>query len=214
MSDKEVGITEHGDLEEIGEGVYWVHGSMRMGPGMRISRNMTVIKSGEELTVVNAVRLNSAGEARLEELGEVAHVVKIGFFHGIDDHYYLRRFGARYWALPGGTRDQDPNPHEILTTDHLPIPDAELFVFEETKQPEGALLIHRIRGILITCDAVQNWPDTSRCSIPAKLACHLIGFTKRPAQIGPPLAQTHDQGRRQGRRQSTPRLRTPGKPRV
>ncbi|HTJ80930.1 MAG TPA: hypothetical protein VL400_04380, partial [Polyangiaceae bacterium] len=56
----------------------------------------------------------------------------------------------------------------------------------KTKAPEGALLVQRAGGILITCDSAQNWPDTSGCSLPAKVVTRLMGFTKRPAQIGGP----------------------------
>ena len=176
----------HGDIKELGEGVYWVRGSAVMAPGVRIPRNMTIVVHDGEVTVIGAVRLSPIGEARLAELGELKHVVKIGYFHGMDDAYYLAKHGADYWTLPDGARDKDPTPTETLAGAHLPFPDAELFAFEHTKQPEGALLVKRAGGILVTCDAVQNWPDTSGCTLPAKLVTHLIGFTKRPAQIGPP----------------------------
>ncbi len=153
---------------------------------MRLTRNMVVVRSGEEVTVVSPVRLSAAGEAELERLGPIRHVVKIGRFHGLDDAYYLERFGASYWALPGGAREEDPTPQQELKPGTLPIPDAELFEFRDTKFKEGALLIKRGGGILITCDAVQNWPDTRGCSLPAKLVARLIGFLRRPAQIGPP----------------------------
>ena len=39
---------------------------------------------------------------------------------------------------------------------------------------------------MITCDSVQNWPDTRGCSLPAKLVTRAMGFTRRPAQIGGP----------------------------
>jgi hypothetical protein len=73
-----------------------------------------------------------------------------------------------------------------LSEESLPFADATLFVFESAKHPEAALLIGRGDGVLVTCDAVQNWPDTAGCSLPAKAVCHLMGFTKRRAQIGPP----------------------------
>lgn len=176
----------HGDIKEIGEGVYWVRGSAVLGPGMRIPRNMAIVVHNGEVTVIGAVRLSATGEARLAELGELKHVVKIGYAHGMDDAYYLSKHGANYWTLPDGARDIDPAPTEILADMHLPFPDAELFAFEHTKHPEGALLVKRSGGILVTCDAVQNWSDTSGCSLPAKLVVRLMGFTKRPAQIGPP----------------------------
>jgi hypothetical protein len=176
----------HDDIKKIGDGVYWVRGSAVMGPGMRIPRNMAIVVHDGEVTVIGAVRLSPTGEARLAELGELKHVVKIGYFHGMDDAYYLSKYGADYWTLPDGARDIDPTPTETLTHTHLPFPDSELFAFENTVSPEGALLVKRSGGILVTCDAVQNWPDTSGCSLAAKLVVRVMGFTRRPAQIGPP----------------------------
>ncbi|MBW2244880.1 MAG: hypothetical protein JRH01_23105 [Deltaproteobacteria bacterium] len=176
----------HGPIEEIADGVFWVQGSIQLAPGMRLSRNMVIVRSGNDLTVASPVRLSEDGETELEKLGSVRHAVKLGVFHGVDDAYYLERFGATYWALPDGARPQDPTPQQVLRPDSLPIPDAELFEYQDSKEKEGALLIRRAGGILISCDAVQNWPDTKGCSLPAKLAAHLIGFRRRRAQIGPP----------------------------
>ena len=176
----------HGPIEEIVDDVFWVQGSVNLALGMRLSRNMVIVRSGEELVLISPVRLSAAGEAELERLGKVSHVVKIGLFHGMDDAYYLERFGATYWTLPGGARPEDPTPDKELREGSLPIPDAELFEFFDTQDKEGALLVARGGGILITCDAVQNWRDTKGCSLPAKLAARLIGFLRRPAQIGPP----------------------------
>ena len=176
----------HGPIEEIVDDVFWVQGSVQLAPGMRLTRNMVIVRNGEELVIVSPVRLSATGEAELEKLGTVRHVVKIGFMHGMDDAYYLERFGATYWALPDGTRPEDPTPGEILREGSLPIPDAKLFEFLDTQNKEGALLIARGGGILITCDSVQHWNNTKGCSLPAKLAAHLIGFLRRPAQIGPP----------------------------
>ena len=177
---------QHGPIEEITNDVFWVQGSIQLAPGIRLMRNMVIVRSGEELTLVSPVRLSPDGEAELKRLGTVRHVVKIGFFHGVDDAYYLERFSATYWALPGGTRAEDPTPDKELRPDSLPIPDAELFEFRDTKEKEGALLIRRAGGILITCDSVQHWSNTRGCSFPARLVSHLIGFRRRPAQIGPP----------------------------
>ena len=47
------------------------------------------------MITLNAVRLDARGEAQLAELGDVKHVVKLGFFHGRDDAYYRDHFGLR-----------------------------------------------------------------------------------------------------------------------
>ena len=179
-------VQPHGSIEEIDDGVFWVQGSARLAPGMRLMRNMAIVRNGDDLTVISPVRRSPAGEAELEQLGTVRHVVKIGFMYGIDDAYYIERFGATYWALPGGTRPQDPTPDNELRPGSLPINDAELFEFHDAINKEGALLVRRAGGILITCDAVPHWSNTKGCSPPPRLVAHLIGFRPRPAQIGPP----------------------------
>ena len=176
----------HGPLEEVTDGVFWLQGTVGLGPGLRITRNMTVVRSGEDLTIVSAVRLSPEGEAQLAELGTVKNVVKIAFFHGQDDAYYLDHYGATYWALPDGAREQDPAIQQELRDDNLPFDDCELFEFLDSKEKEAILNVKRAGGILITGDALHNWTDTKGCSPPAKLVTRLMGFLKRPAQIGPP----------------------------
>ena len=67
----------HGPIQEFSEGVYWVRGSVRMGPGVRIPRNMVVVRAGDELTLISAVRLSPAGETELEPKTEVLKTIKI-----------------------------------------------------------------------------------------------------------------------------------------
>ncbi|MFO0572063.1 MAG: hypothetical protein U0263_40950 [Polyangiaceae bacterium] len=176
----------HGPIQEFGADLFWVRGSVKMGPAVRIPRNMFIVRSGDELTLISAVRLSPEGETELERLGRVRNVVKLGFFHGMDDAYTVERFGAAYWSLPGGSRPKEPKPDRELTPSSLPFEDAELFAFEKTRKKEAAILLKREGGVLLTCDSVQSWPDTSGCSPVAKLVTHFMGFTKRPAQIGPP----------------------------
>jgi hypothetical protein len=155
----------HDPIEELFEDVFWVHGSMRMGPGLGINRNMVVLRQADELTVVNSVRLSAEGEAALEALGRVKHVVRLGQFHGLDDPYYVDRYGAEFWCQAGSDRYPDPKPTQVLTEGTaLPVDAAELFVFRGTVRPECAILLRRHGGVLITCDCVQHWTDWSYCS--------------------------------------------------
>ena len=176
----------HGPIELIANDVFWVRGSIGLGPGLRITRNMVIVRSGDTLTLIHAVRLSPEGEAELHKLGTVKNVVKAAHAHGQDDAYYLDKFDATYWALPKGARDQDPKVQQELSDENLPFDDAKLFEFRETKEKEAVLLVERGDGILIAGDALQHWPDTSGCSLPAKLVVRLMGFLKYRAQIGPP----------------------------
>jgi hypothetical protein len=177
-------VEPHGGLVSVFDDLFLVTGSVVMAPLVRIPRNMVVVRTGRELTLINAVRLREDALGSLEALGTIAHVVKIGM-HGMDDAFYVRRYGARQWGLPGMKHPHGGERTDELAPDHLPSPDLELFTFEHTKSPEAALLYRGNGGVLLTCDSVQNWVDTAGCSLPAKLITHLMGFMK-PAQIGPP----------------------------
>ena len=91
-------VEPHGSLEPIFEDAWYVTGSVVFKPLLRLPRNMVVLRHGDELTVINSVRLSADGESALDALGKVTHVMKIGF-HGMDDAYYLNRYGAKMWTI-------------------------------------------------------------------------------------------------------------------
>ena len=54
----------HGPLEEVFPDVFFVTGTMRgefFGSTWQFSRNMTVVREGDDLTIVNSVRLGDDG---------------------------------------------------------------------------------------------------------------------------------------------------------
>jgi hypothetical protein len=175
----------HAPLEKIFDDVYFLHGSVRMGPGMRINRNMVAIRNEGELTLVNPVRLADDGE--LDALGEVKHVVRIGAFHGMDDPYYLARYEATFWSQERADQPESaPKPDVVIREDgDTPMPDAKFFIFREAQYPESAFLLERHGGVLVTCDSVQHHVDKTNCSLVAKAAMSAMGFM-RPMNIGPP----------------------------
>lgn len=175
----------HEPIREIAQDVFFAPGTVRMAPLMQFSRNMVIVRHGGDLTLVNPIRLSAAGEADLEALGAVRHVMRLGLFHGMDDAYSVARFGAQFWCQAGSDRYPDPKPdHELTEGGPLPIPDATLFVFRETTRPECALLLRRGNGLLLTCDAIQHYADYERQSLLARLIMPFIGFPKRML-IGP-----------------------------
>lgn len=176
----------HDPPREIMPDVFFVHGSIRMGPGMSINRNMLVLRHEGELTLVNPIRLSDEGESALEQLGTVRHAVRLGCYHGVDDPYTLERFGAHFWCQAGGEEYPEPKPDsEIEDGAAPPIPHTQFLVFRETKAPECVMLWNRDGGLLLSCDSIQHWESTSRTSLLAKGVTYAMGFM-HPANIGPP----------------------------
>ena len=62
----------HGTIEEVFPDVFFVSGAMEtvlQGMDWKFSRNMTVVRDGERLIIVNSVRLGEEGLAQLDKLG-------------------------------------------------------------------------------------------------------------------------------------------------
>ena len=178
-------IYDHDPIEELQPDVFMVRGSIRMNALMTITRNMAVVRHQGELTLVDPIRLHAAEEARLEELGTVKRILRLGPMHGVDDPYYIERYGAELWAPGLSKAHPEPKPDVTFdATTPLPFPDAELFCFEGLTQPEAVLLLRRGQGLLVTCDAIQNYGDYRFNNLPARLMMPLIGFPKTTI-VGP-----------------------------
>lgn len=156
----------HGDIQEVRPDVFFVMGTNKThhaGVDLQTSRTMVVLRQPDGLTLVNTVRLDDDGLRKLESLGRVTDILRLGAFHGRDDAFYRDRYGAKLWALPGSMHADGREADRPLSAGgELPLHDADLFVFESAKFPEAALLLRRDGGILITCDAVQNWAKVDR----------------------------------------------------
>jgi len=186
----------HGSFKEVFPNVFFLTGTLAM-PGpvpMRFSRNMTVIREGERLAVVNSVRLTEDGLRELDALGKVTDVLRIAGYHGMDDPFFKERYGAKIWAVKGQRYVSGfklDAPHTYLTPDveltessELPISGAKLYVIPSTP-PEGLLLLERQGGVLITGDCLQHWSRTDEYfSGFAKVMMRVMGFIK-PHNVGP-----------------------------
>jgi hypothetical protein len=177
----------HGPVTEIFPDVFFVTGGFRFAPGLSITRNMTVVRQGQDLTVVNSVRLSPEGEAELEQLGTVRHVVRIGAFHGADDPYFVERFGAKLWAPPRTEHAGGLRSDAELAPGSSPIEGSRVFLFEKGSLSEAALILDREGGLLLTCDSFQNWTSFDGCSFFGKLMMKAMGFG--PTLVGGPWAK-------------------------
>jgi len=158
-------VMNHGSIEEVFPDVFFVTGTMRnefFGSMWQFGRNMVVVREQGKLSLIGAVRLDDAGLEALDALGKVTNVVRIGSMHGHDDAFYVDRYSATYWAMPGMPGDGGPKvDKELSVGGELPFGDASLFEFKCIKIPECIIRLDREGGILISCDALQNWeaPD-------------------------------------------------------
>lgn len=179
----------HGEFEEVFPDVFFLTGAMEtvlMEKDWQFSRNMVVVRENESLTIFNSIRLNEIGLAALDKLGTVTDIVRVGALHGRDDDFYLTRYNATLWTLPGLDAPESAREVKHLTADcKLPITDASVFIFEQTNIPESIILLAREGGILIGCDAIQNWTEADEYfSEESTQVMTNMGFFT-PANIGP-----------------------------
>lgn len=155
-------VLSHGPLERVFPEVYVLKGMIRTSGAdpWQFSRNMTVVREGDALTLINSIRLDDGGLAALDALGTVTNLVKLGSYHGRDDAFYLQRHpDALMWAPPRMTHDRAVTTDRELGPGSVPVRDAELFVFETPSNVEAILRLDREGGILIPCDSLQNWEE-------------------------------------------------------
>jgi hypothetical protein len=151
----------------------------------RITRNMAIVRHQGELDLVDPIRLDAEGERQLRALGEVKRILRLGPLHGVDDPYYVDRFGAELWAPgPSETHPALKIEQKLHPDGVLPFPDAEVFAFQGTRQPECALLIRRDPGVLLTCDSIQHYGDYRHNTLIPRLVMPFIGFP-RTTVVGP-----------------------------
>jgi len=175
----------HEPIREVGPDLFFAPGTFDVAPLMRVSRNMTIVRNGSDLILVNPIRLSPQGESELEALGVVRHALRLGCFHGVDDAYTVARFGAEFWCQAGSKHYAEPRPDHIMSEGGpLPIPGATLLEFKETVRPECVLRIPHAGGTLLTCDALQYYGTFERHSLVARISMPLMGFRKM-LLIGP-----------------------------
>lgn len=197
--------TPHGKLVEVLPDIFVVRGSTLM-PGfmplmpkflsMMINVNMTVIRQGRSLTLVNTVRLDEQGLKDLDALGTVDHIVRVAAVHGKHDPFFKNRYpNATVWAAKGTHYIADFNnlkPDEypeyfkadvyMDRSTKLPIANARLYFFDDNFN-EVVLLLDREGGVLLSGDSMQNFDSGEYFNWAGYLMMRLAGFIK-PTRLG------------------------------
>ncbi len=174
----------HGSLTSVVDGLYCVRGSFGMGPGVKIGRTMTIVKAGDGLVVLNAVRLSDSAQAELDALGQVKHLVKLSDSHSIDEPFYVDRYKPAVWSLPGASLGQLSVDRSLSTEG--PVAGGVVVDYGETAGwRESAYLVPMGGGTLVTCDAIQNCADTDGASFLGRMIMSVMGF--KGGVVVPPM---------------------------
>lgn len=178
----------HGRITEVFKDVFFVCGAMEtvlMDMDWKFSRNMTIVREGSRLIIINSIRLSEQALTELEQLGQVTDVIRLGSLHGRDDAFYVERYKAQYWGMPGFDNKFDLVVNELSAEAQLPLNDVDLFLFNTSKIPEAILVLQREGGIAIACDALQNYiaPDEHFCDESTERMQQMGFFV--PANVGP-----------------------------
>lgn len=168
--------TAQDSIVEIFPDVYLLRGSIRIALMMQMNRNMLIVKQGQDLILINAVRLNDQGLKQLEQLGSVKHVIRLGDFHGLDDQFYLDQYQPEFWSQAGHATYPNLIPQHVIDKNTVsPIKDSQFFIYASAKYPEAALLLQD-HQLLITTDSVQYWDDWKYMSFLSKIILYVMGF--------------------------------------
>jgi len=164
----------HSEIKQVFPTIFYVTGTnitIHNDIEFQHSRNMIIIRDNNQLSLINTVKLNDQGLSRLDSLGHVENIIRIGAFHGRDDAFYLDRYKAKLWALEGMQHQNNRHADVFLTPNgKMPFTYCSFFNFETSAHPEGILHIATDGGILVTCDSIKNWisadpffsPDTAK----------------------------------------------------
>lgn len=181
----------HGMFSEVLDGVFFIQGQIRPNFGgpttFQFSRNMTVVRDGHDLTLLNTMRLDEEGLAALDAMGTVKHIVRLGAFHGRDDAFYLDRYPkATFWAAAGTPFERGERVAQPLADgEEGPCEGSQAFLWKTGKMPEAILCLERHNGILISCDSLQNWTEADAFfdDVSAERMAEMGFFA--PANVGP-----------------------------
>ncbi|MEA0970518.1 hypothetical protein Megvenef_00484 [Candidatus Megaera venefica] len=151
----------HGEIKQIFDDIFFVSGinkTVHDGVELQHSRNMIIVREEGKLSLINSVRLTDIGLIALEKLGQVDKVISIGAFHGRDDAFYVNKYQAALWALPGMQNQHGCRIDVVFTAQgQQPFANCSLLIYATANFPEAVIYIKQHDGILLSCDSIKNW---------------------------------------------------------
>ncbi|KAL3907881.1 MAG: hypothetical protein SGILL_008692 [Bacillariaceae sp.] len=171
--------------------VWTVRGCFKIIPFIfDVTSTMTIHRNAQnELTIFNALRCNEELEQETLKLGTIAHVVKLGQFHGDADAYYVRapQFNSpKLWTLPQGSVAEGMKADGILTPEaaELPITGSNIYNLECHPFPEGLMTVpcQSSQGsskLLVACDSLVHVSDLSVIGYSTRFIFYLMGLNMK-----------------------------------
>lgn len=176
-------LLPHGSLKEILPNIYTVTGTMRLFGLFQYSRAMTIIKNGNDLSLLNPVRVGEGLLNQINKLGNIKYLLKIGQLHNVDVPFYMDRYSPELWInkTDPSIGDYEPSGYFVDNGD-IPFLNAKVKVIEGSKIKESVLISLDDGGCLHSCDAFVNMGvDPNHNWLTGKLS----KFLPDPTYIGP-----------------------------
>lgn len=150
---------DNGPLEEQSPNHLFVRGFLGRS---RLGRNMSAVRLTDGRVVIhNAICLDEAGMARLEDLGELAFLLVPSAWHRADAARYKARYPQLVVLCPPGARGSVEKvvPVDGDYRDFPPDQRVQLEHWEGTGEAEGVVTVRDgDDAVLLTCDALFNLP--------------------------------------------------------
>ncbi|SFC22068.1 hypothetical protein SAMN05660479_01403 [Microbulbifer thermotolerans] len=174
----------HGEIRRLLPDFFCVPGTIKLAPAVVINRNMAIVRCGDDLTLVNPVRLRPQQEEKLQELGCIRHAVRLGYYHGCDDLYYRDHFNLTFWCQ-AHSDFYPPAPDRLLREGgDCPVPGGCFLEFSHSRYPEAVLWVPHNGGLLLCCDALQYWRTWRGCNWWGRNLLR-FGSMRRGMQVAP-----------------------------
>jgi hypothetical protein len=140
-------------------------------------------EDGGELSLIDPLRITSEGERKLQKLGTVARIIRLGgTMHAAEeDSYYLTNYpNCERWACGEFLNCPDlPVDRKLTENGPTPFPFCKIFLFKESAQPEAAVLLYREGrhgNLLITGDSLQHQLDNEFVNMPVVAKMKMAGL--------------------------------------
>jgi len=174
----------HGEIRQLLPDFFCVPGTVKLAPAVVINRNMGIVRWGDDLTLVNPLRLRPHQEEKLQDLGKLRHAIRLGYYHGCDDLYYRDRFALTFWRQANSSFYPPSADRLLREGGDCPVPGGRFVEFSRSRYPEAALWIPYSGGLLLCCDALQYWQTWRGCNWWGRNLLRFAGF-RRGMQVAP-----------------------------